>query len=139
MRKVNIKNRHNVWIGTHKNNYVMDKLFDIAKQQKTLFKTSRHSAAIVYKNRIIATGVNKNKTHPKNLEFNYSHKAKIFIHAEMDAIIKVLNAVGPDILPYCSIYSLRITNTDRIANACPCQGCMDAIDGFNFKNVYWSN
>lgn len=117
---------------------IINKLFEVACSQKTLVKTSRHSTAIVLKNRIIAIGVNKLKTHPIMLNFNYASDKKIFIHSEMDALIKVLNIWGPDILKQCKLYNLRVTNTNRIAMSKPCQGCMNAIQGFGLKRIFWT-
>ena len=120
------------------NDSVMNKLFDVACSQKTLVKTSRHATAIVHKNKIISIGVNKLKTHPIMLNYAYVSDKKIFIHSEIDALIKVINIWGPDILKQCELYNLRVTNTNRVGTAKPCQGCMDAITGSKLKRVFWT-
>lgn len=117
------------------NSRLFDTLFETAKTAYT-FNTSRHSAAIVYKRKIIATGVSQIKTHP--LQKKYGIELKEYLHAEVAAIVNAINLHGSDILQYCSIYCLRITNTEKIGISKPCAGCMRAIEAFKIRKIYWT-
>jgi len=131
--------RYKEWETSHVNTEVMDRLFKKAKSQKTFVKTSRHAAAVVYKDKIICIGENKNKTHPFMVKHGPKNHKKTQLHAEMDCLIKTINKFGVEILSECVMYSLRVTNTDKIASAKPCPVCMDAIRIFKLKNVYWTS
>lgn len=115
-----------------------DRIFSVltehAKDLRPI-RGSRHAAAIVYKKRIISIGHNSLKTHPMMLEYG-RRKGSLFLHAEIDAIIKALKSFGPEILTKCDIYVLRLTRGIRRGNSKPCEGCQRAIDAFGFKGVY---
>lgn len=98
---------------------------------------SRHAAAIVCKNRIISIGTNKLKSHPMMAEFS-GHPEKIWLHAEIDAIIKAINIVGVDFLKNCDLKVVRLDIYDRLALSKPCEICRKAIEHFNIKSVEWS-
>ena len=117
------------------NTRLFETLFETAKTAYT-FNTSRHSAAIVYKRKIIATGTSQIKTHPMQKKFGIAKKE--FLHAEVAAIVNAINQHGSDILKHCSIYCLRITNTEKIGISKPCAGCMRAINACKIPNVYWT-
>lgn len=96
---------------------------------------SRHCAAIVHNGSILSIGVNKKKTHPIQKLFA-DKPEKDFIHAEIDAIVKVKNK---DILKECSIHVLRLTKGNRIGNSKPCLGCMNALNHYGIKKIYWTD
>lgn len=119
-----------------KNNTVFKKLFDTALESDTVFK-HRHAAAIVYKNKIIAIGKNQDKTHPVQMEYQ-ADGHKIYLHAEIDAIVKARKSHGTEFLKNCDIYVLRLTKGGSVSNSKPCAGCQKAIDAFKFKGVFWT-
>lgn len=96
---------------------------------------SKHACAIVHKNKLLAVGTNKLKTHPIMLKYGKNEKA-IFLHAEMDAIVRVINLHGADILSECDLYVMRLTQGNKVGNSKPCSGCQRAIEAFNIKKVY---
>ena len=98
-------------------------------------RRSKHSAAVVYKGKIVSVGFNQLKTHPMMEKFNRNEKA-IYLHAEIDAIIRAINLFGPDFLSKCDLYVLRLTREGTVANSKPCSGCQKAIDAFGFRKVY---
>jgi deoxycytidylate deaminase len=100
-------------------------------------RSSRHSAAIVWRDKILAIGHNKLKSHPIMQKFN-DNPEMIFLHAEMDAIVKTINRYGSEILSECSIYVMRVGKRNQICNSKPCEGCQKAIDAFGIKDVFWS-
>ena len=102
-----------------------------------LVKSSRHAAAIVYRNQIVAAGVNKRKTHPIMQRYQ-SNESRIFLHAEADALIRFMGLYGVNLLPECSLYVLRTTKTGRVASSKPCNGCMAMIEALNVGQVCWT-
>jgi len=95
---------------------------------------SRHSAAIVHKNKIISIGHNKRKTHPLMLKFQ--HKPfKVLLHAEIDAIVKVRDKT---LLKDSEIYVSRLSKGDNILNSEPCETCKKAIRFYGINKVYWT-
>jgi len=91
----------------------------------------------VYKGKVLHTGIAKRKTHPLMLKFSENQK-KIYLHAELDCIVKCLNAHGAEILTECDLYCLRITKEKDIGLSKPCAVCQKAIAAFKIRNVYWS-
>lgn len=103
---------------------------------------SRHAAAIVLKNEIIAIGTNRDKTHPLQDMYKKNPHAKL-LHAEIDAIRQALRVVDEIDLIRCDLYVVRVKyigNGRRrqmiVAESKPCCGCSRAIENFNFRNVY---
>ena len=115
---------------------VRDVLYQVALEG-TCIRGSKHACAITYKNRIIAIGVNKLKTHPIMLIYG-KNKNAIFLHAEMDAIVKVINSHGPDILKSCALHVMRLPQGNVLGGSKPCVGCQRALDAFMLKEVYYS-
>jgi len=100
--------------------------------------SSQHAAVVVYKKKkIIAVGWNKRKSHPLCVEYQ-PNPQRIYLHAEMDAIIKTINRHGPDMLPDCKLVVLRLTKGGRIAESKPCEGCMSLINAMNVGEVEWT-
>jgi deoxycytidylate deaminase len=119
-----------------KNETVFNKLFEAA-ETVTDCDQHRHAAAIVYKKQILSIGRNQLKTHPIMLKYQ-TDKYKIYLHAEIDAIIKTINQYGSDVLKRCDLYVMRLTGGGNIGMSKPCQGCQKAIDAFGIKGVYWT-
>lgn len=100
-----------------------------------MVRSSKHAAAIVYKGTILSIGRNQYKTHPIMKLYGRNDKA-IYLHAEIDAIVRCINKYGSEILTKCSIYVLRSDKLGRISNSCPCEGCSRAINAFGIKKVF---
>lgn len=91
-------------------------------------KLHRLGAVITSGKGILATGWNKNKTHPKS-----THEWK-YIHAEMDAIMKAgSKCVGAE------IYVARIGKDGLLRNAKPCPACMSLIIASGIKKIHFTN
>lgn len=84
------------------------------------------------------TGNNKYKSHPLMQEFNPDNLEKIYLHAEIDCIIRGINLFGVEWLKECSLYVLRIRKDGKIGNSKPCKGCMRAIEAFDIGEVKWT-
>lgn len=115
---------------------LIEKLKDICVESEFVGK-SRHASAIVYKNTILSTGKNKLKSHPKMKEFQ-DNPERIFLHAEMDAIVKCINRYGLEILKKSDLYVVRLGRKGQLLNSKPCDGCESAINFYGLKNVYHS-
>ena len=106
-------------------------------RKSPLIRHSRHAAAITWNSKVLVVGAAKYKTHP--MQKNYSRSPEgIFLHAEIDAIIKVINKHGSDILKECELHVVRITKGGSLSNSTPCEGCQKAINAFNIQKVYHS-
>jgi hypothetical protein len=88
------------------------------------------------KGRLLSTATNDyKKTHPIQKYFaeRVGHNAKIFLHAEIAAIIKAGDV---------SIYKIVITRfspkTHRALNAKPCPICQEAIKAYGIKLVSYT-
>lgn len=95
-------------------------------------------AAAVYDERLhtVAYGVNSyNKTHPIQARYAaYRMPMKIFLHAEMDALIKsryVERRYG--------MIVVRIDSRQNLRLAKPCDICMTAIEASGLSEIYYSN
>lgn len=116
-----------------------DSIFNLllASAETVDLKSHRHAAAISYKGKVLSVGKNQKKTHPMMLKYQ-TDDHKIYLHAEIDAIIKTINAHGTDILRRCELYVLRLTGGGNVGYSKPCRGCQKAIDAFGIKKVFWS-
>ena len=88
------------------------------------------------KNRLIATGHNSyTKTHPKQKKMacKVGHSEKIYLHAEIDALIKAKQKK-----PF-SIHVYRYNKDGMLRNAFPCPICLNAIMSSNIKQIFFSN
>lgn len=95
--------------------------------------------AIIYdkKGKVLSVGKNSYvKTHPK--QARHANKVglpeKVFLHAEMDAIIRCRNLNKAH-----RILVTRITRNGKYGNAKPCPVCSSAIKEAGIKNVEWTD
>jgi deoxycytidylate deaminase len=104
----------------------------------------RHLSFILYKNRLISTGLNVNKTHPMNLRNkkisritgeDYSDQKQTC--SELNAILKLKRLTNIDTRK-CTLINLRYDRNDKIALAKPCSSCQSLLRYHNFKQVIWS-
>lgn len=95
--------------------------------------------AIIFdkKGKVLSVGKNSYvKTHPKQARHAYrvGLPEKIFLHAEMDAIIRCR-----DLSRAHKIVVTRITKKGNYGNAEPCPVCYSAIKEAGIREVEWSN
>jgi deoxycytidylate deaminase len=102
------------------------------------------AAGVVYKKRLIATGVNSYKTHPIMLSRGY-REGQYFLHAEVDAIKNSLRLLSQQELTKCDLYIVRVKHPKPHSEewihglAKPCDGCSKVISGFEMRNVYYTS
>jgi deoxycytidylate deaminase len=104
----------------------------------------RHFSFIVYKGKIISTGLNSSKTHPLNLKNrkiskitgeDYSNQKQTC--SELNAILKLKRLTNID-TKKCILINLRYDRNDRLALAKPCMSCQSLLKYHSFKNIFWS-
>ena len=86
------------------------------------------------KGRVLSIGTNRLKTHPLQAKWR-DHWTRIFLHAEIDAIVKAGGNIGG-----CNLYLLRISYDKKLkpfrSYVSPCNGCQAAIEHYGIRNVY---
>lgn len=124
------------------------RFFTVAQKQSLLSTYARHKgnrsngkicigSAIVKGNYVVSTGVNKIKTHTKQLSFNKKHSfitPAPRIHAEIDALI----GSRYNDLTGCEVFVYRETADGMIANCRPCPACMGALIAAGIKHLYYT-
>lgn len=101
-------------------------------------KQTQDITAIIYdkKGRILSIGKNSYvKTHPKQAMHaaRVGRPEKVFLHAEMDAIIRC-----KDLTKAHRILVSRINRKGSYANAKPCPICQDALSDEGIEQVEWT-
>lgn len=127
------------WV-TEKSSKIGDKVYDLLKvksRSADVVKSSYHAAAVVYRNQILTVGISRRKTHPIMAKYQ-SNEKKVYLHAEVDALVRFINIYGVDLLSDCSLYVLRTTKSGRVAESKPCNGCMNMIQALNVGEVFWT-
>ena len=123
------------------NDRFSERIFDLLVQESRnadRVKSSFHAACVVNKKQILSIGLNRRKSHPLMSRFGSYRPNQIFLHAEVDAIVRTVNQYGNEILKESDIYVLRTTKAGNVAESRPCDGCMEVINAFGIKNIYWS-
>ena len=92
-----------------------------------------HVAGLYKKQRLIALGVNSEKTHPKIRQYNYHKIARC--HSELMVLLRG----GLEDYRGHKMLVLRIDRNDRINNSRPCNGCLNACKQLGVDIVYYSN
>jgi tRNA(Arg) A34 adenosine deaminase TadA len=98
------------------------------------------AAGVVFKNRLVAVGVNSYKSHPLMSKFGKNPEA-IYLHAEVDAIKNALRVLSLQELEKSDILVVRVKRDGHDYKTClakPCEGCARAIEAFNLRNLYYT-
>jgi tRNA(Arg) A34 adenosine deaminase TadA len=105
--------------------------------------SSKIASCLVYKNDILAFGLNKTKSHPFQVKY-CRHVKSIYLHSETDCIKNALRVATEEEIAKSTLYICRIKYADRTKSKMvwglsrPCSGCMKAIITFNIKKVVYS-
>ena len=92
----------------------------------------KHGAVIVKGGRVISTGINRFKNHPKAVSPEHI-KQYCSVHAEVDAIRKLKSARG------ATIYVARIGKRGNRALSRPCPNCYAAIKSAGIAKIVYTN
>lgn len=94
----------------------------------------KHGCIITYKNKIVSSGHNKSSI--------YNNKSYRSIHAEIDAInklVKISKFQNKSVRNNCSLYVVRIQNgSNHFKMSKPCKNCIENIIKNNIGIVYYS-
>lgn len=102
----------------------------------------RFGVLIVIKNRIIAFGTSKEKTHPFQMLHGKNEEA-IYLHAEIDAVRNALRFVDENALRKATMYIARAKNEHPVGpvipgKAKPCKGCMGLLSAWEFRKIVYT-
>ena len=96
------------------------------------------ASAIIKRNRVLAFGINRYKTHPMQARFSAKSQA-IHLHAEIDAIQRALREYEIDDLIGATMLIVRVFKNEELALAKPClNSCVPALKTFNFRQAVYS-
>lgn len=99
------------------------------------------AAGVVYKKHLVATGINRYKTHPIMLSQGY-REGQVFIHAEAEVIKNALRLITQEQLQKSSLYVVRVKKNQEgnyiEGLAKPCLGCQKLITTFGIETVEWT-
>lgn len=113
---------------------MLNKAINIAKQ----INVGKYRLACIItdkRSRIISSGVNSyTKTHPRQAYYakRYGNRDRIFLHAELDAIIHCYEK------PY-AIYIARVNKKGLPCLAKPCKICQMAIKDVGIKKIVYTS
>lgn len=118
------------------------RFFNTASQlaEYATYERYKVGCVVVYHNKIISTGFNKDRTDPlqkkynnqRNIPDSYPHK----VHAEVDAIKHIIDL---DIeWKNVSIYIYRKLKDRPFGLARPCKSCMKLIKDLGIKDVFYT-
>jgi deoxycytidylate deaminase len=116
---------------------IADTLLRIAEAQEPV-RRFKHTAAIVYKGRIISLGFNSLKSNPFQMKYG-RNKDSIYLHAEVAAIKNALKKVSAEFLKHTTLISVRKRPDGSVGIAKPCSGCERCIAEFGIKKVFWTD
>jgi len=118
----------------------LDKMFELAQNVHQV-QSARLAAGLVYKNHLIAVGINQRKSHP--LQAKYSkNESSIFLHAEISCLVSA-QGLAKEYFPKSIMYISRAKydldkQGDIKALAKPCAGCEKALQDFRIGKVIWT-
>jgi deoxycytidylate deaminase len=103
---------------------------------------ARLAAAVLYKSKIIAIGVNQYKTHPFAVEYS-KHPEAMFLHAETDAIFKARKKLTDVELKKSTLIVVRVKSSNQhnetvFGLAKPCTGCTQCITDHGIRTVIYT-
>lgn len=92
----------------------------------------KHGAVVVRGGRVISTGINRFKNHPKVVSPEHV-KEWCSVHAEIDALRKLKDARG------ATIYVARVGKRGNQTISRPCSRCYDALRDAGVTKVVYTN
>lgn len=105
----------------------------------------RHFSFILNKKKIVAIGLNQQKTHPINLK---NRKVSLItgedfseqkhICSEFSAINKLKRATNID-TKKCTLVNMRFDRNKKLAFAKPCMSCKSLLKYHQFKKIVWTD
>jgi|SRR5579864_944888 len=101
-----------------------------------------HVSFIIYKQKLLITGINSASTHPINLRnpkyadgINVSSSKGTCSELKSLLRLKRLTNINP---AKCIMVVIRINRNGQLANSCPCMSCKSLLAYVGLKKVYHS-
>jgi deoxycytidylate deaminase len=91
----------------------------------------KHGSVIVKGGRVISTGMNKDRSHPRIVSSEHI-KDHCSVHAEVDAIKKAKDVSG------ATIYVARVNRRGEARDSRPCNRCYEAIRKNGIKKIVYT-
>lgn len=91
----------------------------------------KHGSVIVKGGRVISTGINKERNHPKIVSSEHI-KTDCSVHAEIDALKKAKDVNG------ATIYIARVNKRGEARDSKPCSRCYVALRNNGIKKVIYT-
>ena len=91
----------------------------------------KHGSVIVKGGRVISTGINKERSHPRIVSSEHI-KEHCSVHAEVDAIKKAKDVTG------ATIYVARVNKRGKARDSRPCNRCYEVIKNNGIKKIVYS-
>lgn len=119
------------------------RFFNTAAQlaEYSTYSKEKVGCVIVYHNKIISTGYNKDRTDPLQKKYNEERNVPDWtvhtLHAEIDAIKHIMDL--PINWNNVSIYIYRKRKDQPFGLARPCKACMKLIKDIGIKHVYYTS
>lgn len=116
--------------------------FNSAKEISKLstYKRVHIGCVVVYKNKIISSGCNSNKTNPLQKRYNsvrFSVDTPHTLHAETDAILSLRKMQDLD-TKHIKVYLYREHADGSIALSRPCPSCIKMLKDNNIHNIFYT-
>lgn len=118
--------------------------FNMAKEVSKLSTFPRHQIGciITYKNRVISSGCNIQKTSPLQKRYNKIRfscdSAKHYNHAETSALLPILKDKNID-RSRLRVYLFREHADGSLALSKPCPSCMKMLKDAGIKQIYFTD
>lgn len=109
-------------------------------EKKGVWQRCRHFTFVFRGNKLVSTGVNSHKTHPRNLLYAYVNKRQADIswmvgtHSEMSAVLRL----GDENPGNLTLVNTRVNRSGFLDYSRPCPGCTDMIIKAGFREVYYT-
>lgn len=91
----------------------------------------KHGSVIVKGGRVISTGINKERSHPRIVSSEHI-KDHCSVHAEVDAIKKAKDVSG------ATIYVARVNRRGEARDSRPCKRCYEVIRKNGIKKIVYT-
>lgn len=91
----------------------------------------KHGSVIVRGGRVISTGMNKDRSHPRIVSSEHI-KDHCSVHAEIDAIKKARDVSG------ATIYVARVNKRGSARDSRPCNRCYEVIKNNGIKKIIYT-
>lgn len=104
-------------------------------------KKRKMGCIVVYKNKIIASGINSDKTHPKQKLYNterFPEDSPAKLHAEIAALAPLFNSFNHINWSKVTLYIYRIKNNKPCGLAKPCPACIKLIKDIGIKKICYT-